>query len=254
MADPKPLSRILEGVISLLYPAQCPGCGASVGRVGTLCAPCWAEAEFITGPACAGCGVPAPPGLGDEAEAGDAGFVCDGCAQRSHPWQGARAALVYRGTGRRLALALKHGDRADLAPVLGQWLAQAAAPLIRPGMVVVAVPSHPRRLLRRRYNQALLLAAQLARRHGLVLLPGALRRVRHTPMQDHRHRDERFANQRDAIRVPARQADRIRGRPVLLVDDVMASGATMTVATQALRDAGAASVDLALLARAVRDA
>ena len=249
MVDPKVLSGLLEGAIGLLYPAQCPGCGAPAGGAGNLCPACWAEAEFIAGPACTGCGAPLP-GMGvEEAE----GACCDACAALPRPWQGARAALVYRGTGRRLALALKHGDRADLATVLGRWLAEAAAPLIRPGMVVVPVPLHPRRLLRRRYNQAGLLASVLARQQRLELRPGALSRRRHTPMQGHGTIEARFANLRDAMAVPARQAAHLRGRSVLLVDDVMASGATLSAATEALLDAGAASVSVAVLARAVRD-
>lgn len=169
------------------------------------------------------------------------------------PWTGARAALVYRGTGRRLALALKHGDRADLAPVLGRWLAEAAAPLIVPGMVVVPVPLHPRRLLRRRYNQAGLLAAALAGRHRLAWLPGGLARLRHTPMQGHASLAERFDNLHGVMAVPPRRAARLAGRPVLLVDDVMASGATLTAAGEALLAAGSGPVSVAVLARAVRD-
>lgn len=249
MADPKAVSRLWEGAISLLYPAQCPGCGAAVGRLGSLCPTCWAEAEFITGPACAGCGAPVPGG----AEEDGAGDCCDACAAMPRVWRGARAALVYGGTGRRLALALKHGDRADLGPVLGRWLADAAAPLVVPGMVVVPVPLHPRRLLRRRYNQAGLLAAVVARRHRLALLAGGLARRRHTPMQGHGSLAERFDNMRDALAVAPRQAARLRGRPVLLVDDVMASGATLTAAAEVVLDAGAASVSVAVLARAVRE-
>ena len=220
-----------------------------MGRLGSLCPTCWAEAEFITGPACAGCGAPLP---GDGEAAGE-GLSCDACAAMPRVWQGARAAVVYAGTGRRLALALKHGDRADLAPVLGRWLADAATPLVAPGMLVVPVPLHPRRLLRRRYNQAGLLAAVVARRHRLALLPGALARRRHTPMQGHGSLAERFDNMRGALAVPTRQAARLSGRPVLLVDDVMASGATLTAGAQVLLDAGAGPVSVAVLARAVRD-
>lgn len=246
VADPKALSRLWEGAIGLVYPAQCPGCGAAVGRSGTLCPACWAEAEFIGEGACADCGAPVPSGL----EGGDR---CDACATMPRVWHGARAAMVYRGAGRRLALALKHGDRADLAPVLGRWLAEAAAPLVVPGMVVVPVPLHARRLLRRRYNQAGLLAAAVARRHRLALAPAGLARLRHTPMQGHGSLAERFDNLRGVMAVPARQVARLRGRPVLLVDDVMASGATLTAAAEAVLAAGASFVAVAVLARAVRD-
>lgn len=218
--------------------------------MGTLCPPCWAEAEFIAGPSCPGCG--APVAAGTEADSGD--HPCDSCLAQPRPWDGARAALVYRGTGRKLVLALKHGDRADLAAPLGDWLARAAAPLIVPDMVVIPVPLHPRRLLQRRYNQAMLLAARLARRHRLPMQPVALRRLRPTPMQDHRRLEDRFANQQGAIVAAPRAVAAFLGRPVLLVDDVMASGATLSESAQALLDAGAGAVFVAALARAVRDA
>lgn len=259
VADPKALSRLWEGAIGLFYPPQCPGCGAAMARTGMLCPTCWAEAEFITDRCCPGCGAPLPPGLDPEpgpgllSGGGGVDPACGSCHLRSWPWQGARAAFVYHGTGRAMVLALKHGDRADLALPLGRWLAQAAAPLVVPGMVVVPVPLHPRRLLRRRYNQAALLAAQVARHHRLPMLPVALRRLRHTPMQDHRRLGDRFANQRDAIGVAARARARIAGRAVLVVDDVMASGATLSAAAQALIAAGAGAVSIATLARAVRD-
>lgn len=233
-----------------------------MGRQGGLCPDCWREAEFITGPACAGCGAPVFGGEG-EGGAGDgragnggdgAGTSCDECVAMPRPWQGARAALVYRGTGRRLVLMLKHGDRADLAVVLGRWMADAAAPLILPGMAVVPVPVHPRRLMRRKYNQAALLAHQIARRHRLGMLPAALHRLRDTPMQDHRSLADRWQNQAQALAVTPRMAARLRGRAVLLVDDVMASGATLTAAAGALAAAGAGPIRVALLARAVKDA
>lgn len=169
------------------------------------------------------------------------------------PWVRGRAALAYTGTGRRLTLALKHADRPDLAPALGRWLAVAAAPLVGPETLVVPVPIHPLRLLRRKYNQAALLAVAVARAHGLRVLPAALRRQRHTPMQDHRSVDDRFANVADAITVAPRAWAVLAGQPVLLIDDVMASGATLSAAAEALRAAGAGPVSVAVLARAVKD-
>lgn len=192
-------------------------------------------------------------GSGDAAQKPANRLLCDDCLATPRPWQEGRAALVYRGTGRRLALMLKHGDRLDLVPALGEWLAQAALPLLRPGMVVVPVPVHLRRLLGRKYNQAEMLARPVARAHGLVHLPGGLHRLRHTPMQDHGSVGDRFANVEGAIAVPAGMAAALRGRPVLLVDDVMASGATLSASAAALAAAGAGPVSILVLARAVKD-
>lgn len=255
----------MKAAASAVFPPQCAGCGAGVAADGALCPACWADAEFIGGLVCTACGVPLPgeetdgAGLGGGAGGWGAGggnehgeALCDDCLATPRPWRRGRAALVYAGTGRRLTLALKHGDRVDLAPVLGRWLATAAAPLVVPGMLVVPVPIHPRRLFKRKYNQAALLGAQVARAHRLPLLPGALIRVRHTPMQDHGSVADRFANVDGALAVPAAMRARIRDRPLLLVDDVMASGATLAAAAGVLSQAGGGPVSVAVLARAVK--
>lgn len=245
----------MKGALRLIYPPQCLCCSAPVAEEGGLCTACWREAEFIQGTCCGRCGVLLPGGgPGDEADEAAGLLVCDDCLRVQRPWLRGRAALAYRGTGRKLALMLKHGDRLDLAPALGDWVAQAALPLLRPDMVVVPVPVHPRRLLKRKYNQAEMLARRVARAHGLAHLPGGLRRLRHTPMQDHGSVGDRFANVADAIAVPARMAPRLQGRAVLLVDDVMASGATMAAAAEALRAAGTGPISVVVLARAVKDA
>lgn len=182
----------------------------------------------------------------------DAALICDDCLVTERPWRQARAALVYRDVGRDLVLALKHGDRPDLALTLGGWLAAAAAPLVQPAMIVVPIPLHPRRMLRRKYNQAGLLSTQVARVHGLAHLPTLLQRCRATPAQDHRDSAARHENLRGALAVTPRHRDKLSGQAVLLVDDVMASGATMSEAVRALREAGAGPVSVAVLARAVK--
>lgn len=233
---------------AILFPPQCLDCGAGVAGDGALCPACWREAEFIGACHCERCGLPLP-GDGEEA-----GLACDECLVRTRPWDRGRAALVYAGSGRRLVLALKHGDRPDLAPPLGQWLAAAARRLVQPDMVVVPVPLHPRRMMARKYNQAALLGTAVARAHGLRLEAAALRRTRHTPMQDHGSVADRFANVEGAVEVAARIRARLEGRPVLLVDDVMASGATLGAAASALAAAGTGPVSVAVLARAVKTA
>ncbi len=243
----------MKGALGVVFPPQCLCCGAGVASQGALCPACWREAEFVGASACARCGVPVP-GEPPQSEDEAAALICDDCLIRDRPWRRGRAALVYRGTGRALVLALKHGDRPDLAPPLGRWLAGAAAPLVRPGMLVVPVPLHPRRMLKRKYNQAALLARQVARAHDLPHCPGLLVRTRHTGMQDHRGVADRFANVASALAVPPRQRGAVQGRAVLLVDDVMASGATAAAAAEALRTAGSGPVCVAVLARAVREA
>jgi ComF family protein len=179
---------------------------------------------------------------------------CNECLTFPPAWSRGRAVLIYRDTARRLVLALKHGDRLDLVGPASEWMARAAAPLVAPGTVVVPVPVHRWRLMRRRYNQAALLAQGIARRTGRTCLPGALLRTRPTGSQDGKSREARYANLEGAFRVDPKASGRIAGRPVLLVDDVMTSGATLTGCTDALREAGAADVSTVVLARVARDA
>lgn len=245
----------MKGALRLVYPPQCLSCGAPVGEEGALCPDCWREAEFIQGSCCSRCGVPLPgDGLAaDDADEAAGLLVCDECLRVQRPWVRGRAALVYRGTGRKLVLMLKHGDRLDLVPALGDWTARAALPLVRPDMIVVPVPVHLRRLLKRKYNQAELLAQHIARAHDLVHEPRLLRRIRHTPMQDHGSVGDRFANLDGALVVAPQMAARVEGRAVLLVDDVMTSGATLAAAAEALRAAGSGPISVVVLARAAKD-
>ncbi len=247
----KGLRSLIKGALRLVYPPQCLCCGESTAEEGALCGICWRETHFISGTCCNDCGAPLPDN-GDPAGRALA-LRCDDCRSSRRPWQAARAAFIYLGAGRRLVLAFKHGDRVDLAPALGDWLAKAAAPLIVPDMIVVPIPVHPRRLIRRKYNQSALLAKRVARVHGLTYRPDLLRRIRHTPSQDHKSVSDRFANLRDALAVPQQLGPVLTGRPVLLVDDVMTSGATLACAAAEISAAGAGPVCVAVLARVTKD-
>ena len=202
----------LQAALHVLYPPQCISCAALVTTDFGLCGDCWRETPFIAGLVCDRCGVPLPGG-----DAGEVA-VCDDCMTQARPWGQGRSALLYRDNGRSLVLALKHGDRMDLARPAGGWLMQAARPVIRPGMLVVPVPLHWFRLFRRKYNQAALLSKTLAGLAGLDHSADALVRKRTTGTQEGRTRDGRFANMADAFRVPKPRAMLVEGREILLVD------------------------------------
>ncbi len=237
----------LQAALHVLYPPQCISCSTPVTSDFGLCADCWRETPFVAGLVCDKCGTPLPGG--DEGERA----LCDDCMTLARPWGQGRAALIYRDNARSLILALKHGDRMDLARPAAGWLKKAAQPVLKPGMLVVPVPLHWLRLLKRRYNQAALLSGALARLAGLDHCPDALVRRRTTGTQEGRSRDDRFRNMSDAFRVPAPREALVRGRDILLVDDVMTSGATFAAATEALFQAGARSVDVLCLARVAKD-
>jgi ComF family protein len=238
----------MQAALHLLYPPQCISCAEPVISDFGLCSTCWRETPFIAGLVCDQCGMPLPG-----ADTGERA-ICDDCMAIARPWEQGRAALMYQDNGRSLVLALKHGDRMDLARPTAVWMAKAAQPLLKPGMLAVPVPLHWFRLLRRKYNQAALLSAAIARLAGLEHCPDTLIRKRPTGTQDGRTRDGRFANLVGAFRVPDRRRNLIQGRDILLVDDVMTSGATFACGTEALMAAGARSVNVLSLARVAKDA
>lgn len=231
-------------VLHAIYPPQCMTCDMLVEEQGALCPQCWRETGFIFGLCCNLCGTPLP---GDCAE--DPVAVCDDCLTLARPWDQGRAVMVYGDKARQILLGLKYHDRLDHAPVAGKWLARAAQPLVRPDTLVTPVPLHWLRLLKRRYNQAAVLSHALANTLCLAHCPDLLIRSRYTGTQDGRGRMARFANVQGAFTPNPRQAHRIAGRHILVVDDVMTAGATFAAVTDTLLARGAASVRVIALAR-----
>jgi ComF family protein len=240
--------RALFGLLDAVLPPRCLACGAIVESQGRLCAGCWRSLTFLGPPQCRLCGYPLPHAVPDAP-------LCGACAVEPPAFDRARAALRYDEGARSLILAFKHADRTDSAPAFGRWLARAGAELLAGADLIAPVPLHRWRLLKRGYNQAAILARALAREAGVALVPDLLQRRRATPSQQGLSGQARLANVTPAaFRPHPWHKARLDGRRVVLVDDVMTTGATVGACARVLRRAGAVEVDVLTLARVVRDA
>jgi ComF family protein len=228
----------------MLLPPRSAACDNPVSVHGQLCAACFSGTNFVTAPLCTTCGVPFA-----SVEQGGPEGLCPGC--RAHPsvFRQARAALRYDEQGRRLILPLKHGDRVELARILAPMMTRAGAALLARADVLVPVPLHRRRLFERKYNQAAVLAYAVGQLTGRAVLPDALARTRRTAPLDEKTPEERANEVAGSFAVRPSRAERIAGRTVLLIDDVMTSGSTANACAAALMEAGALAVDVLVAAR-----
>ncbi|HEY2051696.1 MAG TPA: ComF family protein [Caulobacteraceae bacterium] len=234
---------VAVGALDLLLPPR-PLDEASRERVAShgLTSFAWSRISFIEAPLCDGCGSAFDYDLG-------AGVRCPACSARAPAFDRGRAACVYDEHSRDLILKLKHADRTDLAWTFARWIARAAADILPEVDAVTPVPLHRTRLLTRRYNQAAEIARPLARMAGLAYFPDALVRRRSTGSQGGKSAQARRRNVAAAFVVPDGWRRRVAGARVLLVDDVLTTGATAEGCARALKAVGAVRVDLAVIAR-----
>lgn len=234
--------RVLDAVL----PPLCLSCGTVVAEPGSLCPQCWSRMGFLAPPLCHACGHPfdIDPGAGGA-------VLCGPCLAKPPPWARARAVLRYDDSSKPLILRFKHADRLEGAQAFARWMARAGGELLAEAEVIVPVPLHRWRLLARRYNQAAVLALALGRHSGVAVVPDALCRVRRTLSQGHMDRDQRRRNVAGAFVVAEAGRRAVAGRRVVLIDDVLTTGATTGECSRVLLKAGAAGVDVLTLGRVV---
>jgi ComF family protein len=233
-------------IADLLFPPLCIACREPLGQGQGFCAACWGRISFLDGPLCDCCGLPfsVDPGPGAR---------CAACLAKPPSFDHARAIIAYDETSRGPILALKHADRLELVPGFAQWLARTGKGLIEDTDLIVPVPLHRTRLWRRRYNQAAELARALGRRTGKTVAVRTLVRSRATESQGEMvSARARRRNVLGVFKVPDPAA--VRGRNILVVDDVLTTGATADACARALKRAGAARVHILALARVVKGA
>lgn len=236
--------RMAAGLIDLLLPPRCPGCGMIVAGQDRFCVDCWQGLDFIVPPSCARCDLPLLQDAGPEA-------TCGACMADPPPFERAWAPLAYGEQARSLVMRLKYARRIGMARLMADLMATRLGARDGPEPLLVPVPLHRWRIWSRGFNQSALIAAHLGRRFGWSVDVDALQRVRRTDPLRGLGRTARAKEVRGAFAVPAAARARIAGRTVLLVDDVFTSGATARACAQALRRGGAAAVEIAAFARVI---
>ncbi|MGB0720576.1 MAG: ComF family protein, partial [Bdellovibrionales bacterium] len=231
--------------LDTILPPRCVVSGDLVEGQGMLAPKIWAGLDFIASPFCVKCGEP----FAFEVE-GD--LHCTACLDHPPPYETARAALAYNDSSRDLVLGFKHADQTHAVKAFVPWLKLAGADMLAEADALIPVPLHRWRLLKRRYNQAAIMATALSRETGLPVLYDALLRTRATPAQGHMDRDKRAKNVRKAFAVHPKYADAIKGKTLILIDDVYTTGSTVKECTKVLLKSGAARVHILTLARVTK--
>ena len=231
--------------LGLLYPPSCLSCHGAASAPDGLCPACWAQVRFIDRPYCERLGTPFAQDLGP-------GLLSPEAMADPPVWARARAVASFEeGPARQLVYRLKYYDRMEIARPLGRWMARAGAELLEEADLLIPVPLHRWRLASRQFNQSMALAASVSECCGVPIEASALERAKRSAPQVGLSRIQRAANMQGAFKVSAENRHLIEGRRLVLVDDVLTSGATSNAAARALLRAGAAQVDLLIFARVI---
>ena len=241
----RPFRAAAQLGLNLLYPPSCLACQGATSAPDTLCTACWRQVRFIERPYCERLGTPFARDLGP-------GLLSPEAMADPPVWARARAVAGFdEGPARQLVYRLKYYDRMEIARPLGRWMARAGVELLEEADLLVPIPLHRIRLANRRFNQSMALASTISGCCGVPVEAFALERAKRSPPQVGLSRIQRAANVQGAFKVPQDRRHLIEGRRIVLVDDVLTSGATSNAAARVLLRAGAAQVDLLVFARVI---
>ncbi len=211
-----------------------------------MCGECWSKIHFVESPACAICHHPFDYHIAD-------GAICGACLKERPKYDKARSVFVYNDASRKLITGFKYADKTVATAFYARWMVNAGAELLQEADIICPVPLHYRRMIQRRYNQSALLAKAIARQTGLQLEQGLMQRIKHRPPQASLHRDDRKKNVKRCFAVHPKRAPLLKGKTVLLIDDVMTTGATLNECAVVLKRAGAKQVFCLTLGRTRHD-
>lgn len=239
-------TALLRLVGDIAFPPRCPSCRGDVAADGNFCQACYEKLHMIAAPMCAACGIPFVVAMGDEAQ-------CPTCLESPPEYAVARAVMVYDAVSAPLVTALKFHDQWASTGRMAQMMVAAGHALLEGADMLVPVPLHWRRLATRKFNQSAVLAYGISTHTGIACMPHVLARIRRTRPQMRLDRATRKRNVARAFAVPEVAQREIRGKVVVLVDDVITTGATAEACAKALMQAGAKEVRVLALARTVRE-
>lgn len=239
------LKHAAGAALDTILPPRCVLSGEMVDQQGMVSPDSWAALDFIHDPLCSSCGAP----FGYEIEQGT---HCAICIDYPPSFDSARSALKYNDQSRKLILGFKHADKTHGARAFVPWLKMAGREMLEDADALIPVPLHRWRLLKRRYNQAAIIAHYLAKETNIGVMHEALIRTRYTPIQGHLNYEERRKNVRKAFIANPKYEAEIKGKTLVLIDDVYTTGATVKECTKVLRKAGAKKIHILTLARTVK--
>lgn len=242
----KPVQTLIQQAVDIVLPPRCVITGDIVDKQGMITPQAWAQLNFIADPQCGKCGIPF------DFESFE-GLTCTACLDRTPPFETARAALKYDDASRDMILRFKHADQTHVVLAFIPWMEKAGAQMLAQADYLVPVPLHRWRLLSRRYNQSALIAQALSKKTKVPTMVDGLLRIRATEVQGYKKAAERHKNVKKAFVTNPKREEAVKGKSIILIDDVYTTGATVKECAKTLMKAGAKRVDILTLARVVRD-
>lgn len=245
MVNAAALYTYAQKALNVVLPSRCIITGEELNDNMRISSKAWAALDFINDPMCICCGMPFSFDVEEQT-------LCTACLDRPPLFASARAALIYNDNSRDLVLGFKHADKTHAVKAFTPWLLRTGSEMLKAADLIIPVPLHYTRLIKRRYNQAALIGKEIGRESGIDFLPDGLRRIRATPTQGHLSYTERSKNVKRAFAVHPKHTDKIKDKTIILVDDVYTTGATIGECTQTLLKSGAKAVHVLTLTRVVQ--